>query len=114
MDEVPRYRPAYTWYVVFLLLVVSTLSFVDRQILNVMIGPVQRDLGGISNTQTSLVMGLAFALFYNLISWPAGLLTDRYNRRNLMTAGVAAWSIMTARCGWCSTEPFCCFRLRRR
>ena len=98
-DGTPRYRPAYVWYVVFLLLMASTLSFIDRQILNVMIGPVQRDLGGISDTQISLVMGLAFALFYNLMSWPAGVLTDRYNRRNLMAAGVAAWSVMTALCG---------------
>ena len=88
-----------TWYLIFLLLLASTLSFVDRQILNVMIGPIQRDLGGISDTQMSLIMGFAFALFYNFMSWPAGVLTDRHNRRNLMAAGIAAWSAMTVLCG---------------
>ena len=81
------------------LTIASTLSFIDRQILNVMIGPVKRDLGGISDTQVSLIMGLAFALFYNLLSIPAGRISDRYNRRNLMVAGVASWSLMTALCG---------------
>ncbi len=94
-----EYSPRYLWWVVAVLTVASTLSFIDRQILNVMIGPIKRDLGGISDTQVSLIMGLAFALFYNLMSYPAGRLTDRYNRRNLMAAGVASWSAMTALCG---------------
>ena len=94
-----RYSERYLWYVVGILTVASTLSFIDRQILNVMIGPVKRDLGGISDTQVSLIMGLAFALFYNVLSYPAGRISDRYNRRNLMVAGVAGWSIMTALCG---------------
>ncbi len=87
------------WYLIGLLLLASTLSFIDRQILNVMIGPIQRDLGGISDTQMSLIMGFAFALFYNFMSWPAGVMADRYNRRNLMAAGVAGWSLMTVFCG---------------
>ncbi len=77
----------------------STLSIIDRQILNVMIGPVKRDLGGISDTQVSLIMGLAFALFYNLMSYPAGRIADRSSRINLMTFGVAGWSLMTMLCG---------------
>ncbi|MFM8353420.1 MAG: MFS transporter [Gammaproteobacteria bacterium] len=89
----------YLWYVVFVLTLASTLSFIDRQILNVMIGPVKRDLGGISDTQISLIMGLAFALFYNVMSVPMGRLADSANRRNLMVAGVAGWSLMTALCG---------------
>ena len=91
--------PGRTWYLILLLLLASTLSFIDRQILNVMIGPIQRDLGGISDTQMSLIMGFAFALFYNFMSWPAGVMTDRHNRRNLMAAGIAAWSAMTVLCG---------------
>jgi len=94
-----RYSTRYLWYVVFVLTLASTLSFIDRQILNVMIGPVKRDLGGISDTQISLIMGLAFALFYNLMSIPMGRLSDRANRRNLMIYGIAGWSVMTALCG---------------
>jgi len=94
-----RYSNRYLWWVVIVLTLASTLSFIDRQILNVMIGPVKRDLGGISDTQMSLIMGLAFALFYNVMSFPMGRLADRANRRNLMVFGVAGWSLMTALCG---------------
>ena len=94
-----RYSTRYLWYVVFVLTLASTLSFIDRQILNVMIGPVKRDLGGISDTQVSLIMGLAFALFYNVLSIPMGRLADRGDRRKLMIYGVAGWSVMTSLCG---------------
>lgn len=97
-----RYSSRYLWYVVFVLTLASALSYIDRQILNVMIGPVKRDLGGISDTQVSLIMGLAFTLFYNALSIPMGRLADSANRRNLMVWGITGWSIMTSLCGMAS------------
>lgn len=95
----PVHSERYLWYVVAILTIASTLSFIDRQILNLMIGPVKRDLGGLSDFEVSLIMGLAFSAVYNLLSYPAGRLADSGNRRNLMAAGIAAWSVMTALCG---------------
>ncbi|MDJ0877538.1 MAG: MFS transporter [Halieaceae bacterium] len=97
-----RWSNLYLVYVVVMLTLASTLSIIDRQILNVMIGPVKRDLGGISDTQVSLIMGFAFSLFYSFLALPAGWIADRYNRRNLMAAGIVGWSIMTALCGMAS------------
>lgn len=97
-----RYPVRYLWYVVFVLTLASTLSYIDRQILNVMIGPVKRDLGGISDTQISLIMGLAFTLFYNALSIPMGRLADRADRRKMMFWGVTSWSLLTAACGLAS------------
>ncbi len=93
----------YLWYVIILLTLASTISIIDRQVLNVMIGPVKRDLGGLSDFQVSLIMGLAFTSFYTLMSYPAGWIADRHNRRNLMAVGVTAWSIMTMACGMAGT-----------
>jgi MFS family permease len=95
----PSWSNRYLGYVVLMLTLASTLSIIDRQILNVMIGPVKRDLGGISDTQVSLIMGFAFSLFYSFLALPAGWIADRYNRRNLMAAGIVGWSVMTALCG---------------
>ena len=53
----------YKWYVVLFLTVAATLSFIDRQILGVMIGPVKRDLG-INDEQIGLLIGFAFTIFY--------------------------------------------------
>ena len=87
------------WYVVFLLTIASTLSFIDRQILNVMIGPIKRDLGGLSDTEISLIIGLAFSAVYSLTTLPLARIADRYSRRNVIAAGIFSWSAMTALAG---------------
>ena len=87
------------WYAVFLLTLASTLSFIDRQILNVMIGPIKRDLGGLSDTEISLIIGLAFSLIYSATTLPLARIADRYSRRNVIIAGVFSWSAMTAMAG---------------
>lgn len=94
----PGAKLGYAWYVVALLLLAYTLSFIDRMILSLLVGPIRHDLG-LSDTQMSLLMGLAFAIFYSALGLPIGLAADRMNRRNLIVAGVAIWSLMTALCG---------------
>lgn len=89
--------PAYAWYVVAVLLVAYTLSFIDRMILSLLVGPIRADLG-ISDTQMSLLMGFAFAIFYSALGIPLGWLADQRGRRGLIVAGIAAWSVMTAAC----------------
>ena len=92
-------RPAYSWYVVAVLLLAYTLSFVDRMILSLLVAPIKAALS-ISDTEVSLLIGLAFALFYTLLGLPIAWIADRWNRRNLIIAGVALWSAMTAGCGF--------------
>lgn len=75
------------------------LSFVDRQILSLMVEPVKRDLG-INDLQMGLLQGLAFALLYAFVGIPIGLLADRISRRRIIAAGVVFWSACTALCGF--------------
>ncbi|WP_293377645.1 MFS transporter [Phenylobacterium sp. SCN 70-31] len=89
----------YAWYVVAILLVAYTLSFIDRMILSLLVGPIRADLG-ISDTQMSLLMGFAFAVFYSVLGVPLGWMADRGSRKGLIVAGIAAWSVMTAVCGF--------------
>ena len=63
----------YAWYVVALLIVAYTFSFIDRQILTLMVGPIRETLK-ISDTGLSLLHGFAFALFYSVMGIPAILL----------------------------------------
>lgn len=53
---------AYAWYVVLLCMLAYIFSFIDRQILALMIEPIKADLN-LSDTQFSLLHGLAFSLF---------------------------------------------------
>lgn len=98
-DVVPPYpEAAYSWYVVVVLTLAYTVSFIDRQIMALMVEPIRRDLG-ISDTQMSLLLGLAFAIFYTLLGIPLARLADRYSRRMIITWGIAIWCVMTAGCG---------------
>ncbi len=94
----PARSSRYAWYVVIVLMAAYTLSFIDRQILSLLVEPIKRELGA-SDTQIGLLQGLAFALFYTLLGLPMGWIVDRFNRRNLIVAGVALWTLMTAACG---------------
>src|SRR3546814_16212719 len=76
-------RPAYGWYVVGVLLLAYTLSFVDRMILSLLVAPIRTALD-ISDTEVSMLIGLAFALFYTLLGLPIAWLADRWHRRNLI------------------------------
>ncbi|MDP9140261.1 MAG: MFS transporter [Pseudomonadota bacterium] len=93
-----RAATLYPWFVVAILMIAYVFSFIDRQILNLLVGPIRRDLG-ISDTQMSLLMGFSFAIFYTILGIPLGRLADSKSRRGLIAAGVIVWSIMTALCG---------------
>ncbi|MBM3515661.1 MAG: MFS transporter [Alphaproteobacteria bacterium] len=96
--EPPYPSAAYSWYVVVVLMLAYVFAFLDRQILSLLVGPIKRDLN-ITDTEMSLILGLAFAVFYTLLGIPVGRLADRANRRAIIAWGIAIWSVMTAVCG---------------
>ena len=85
-------------YVLFILVVVYTFNFVDRQIIGILAIPIKEDLG-LTDTQLGLMGGLAFALFYTGLGIPVAMLADRFSRTWIMTAALTIWSAMTAACG---------------
>ena len=89
---------AYRWYVVGVLTLAYLISFLDRQILALMVEPIKDDLN-LTDTQISLLMGFAFSLFYVTMAIPLGRLADRKSRRVIITVGIVFWSLMTAACG---------------
>ena len=80
------------WGTVIALLVAYILSFADRQIMSLMVGPVKADLG-LSDTEFSLLSGLAFALFFTVMGLPLGRLADRSTRRVIVAGGTLAGGI---------------------
>ncbi|MBL8645523.1 MAG: MFS transporter, partial [Rhodospirillaceae bacterium] len=96
--EPPYPSAGYAWYVVVILMLAYVFAYLDRFILTLMVEPIKRDLG-ITDTQMSLVLGLAFAIFYTVLGIPIGRLADHKNRRTIVAVGIAVWSVMTAACG---------------
>ena len=88
----------YRAYVMFMLVVVYTFNFIDRQIIGILAVPIKADLA-LSDTQLGLMGGLAFALFYTALGIPIAMLADRRNRTWIMTIALTLWSVMTAICG---------------
>lgn len=73
-------------------------SYMDRQILSILLEPIRADLK-LNDIQLGLLTGLAFALFYATLGIPVARLADRGNRRNIVVASLAVWSLFTALCG---------------
>jgi MFS family permease len=84
--------------VVAVLWVAYVLSFLDRQILSLLVEPIKRDLV-LNDTQVSLLQGLAFAVFNAVGGLPLGRWVDTGRRVRIVSVGVAFWSLMTALCG---------------
>jgi len=92
-------RAGYAWYVVLILFLTYVVSFLDRQILTLLVEPIKADLE-ISDTMVSLLHGFTFAIFYTLFGLPLGRMADHHNRTRMIMGGVALWSAMTAACGF--------------
>jgi MFS family permease len=89
---------AAAWYATVILTLAYTFSFVDRQVLNLLVEPIRHDLG-LSDTSISFLQGLAFVIPYVLMSVPIGRLVDKFNRILVLIAGVLFWSVATFGCG---------------
>ncbi|MEZ5457971.1 MAG: MFS transporter [Steroidobacteraceae bacterium] len=94
----PWPEPRRAWTVVAILLLANAVSFVDRQVINLLTEALKQDLG-ISDTQIGLLQGVAFGVFYTLVGLPLGRLSDRWNRRSVILLGAGLWSLMTSACG---------------
>lgn len=91
-------KPAYAWYVVVLMMCFYVLSFMDRQIIAVLLEPIKIDLD-LTDVQISLIGGVSFGLFYSVVGIFIGRLADSLNRPWLIAMGVFIWSLTTALCG---------------
>jgi MFS family permease len=101
-DPVPlpsEATPGSAWMMLVILSVTVIVAFTDRQILSLLVEPVKSDLG-LTETRFSLVQGLAFAASYSTGALLMGRLADVFNRRNLLMAGIALWTIATVGCGY--------------
>lgn len=68
------------------------------QILNILVDPIKAALS-VTDTQYSLMQGLAVAVFASLLGLPAAMVADRGNRRRVVMVGVVIWSGATVACG---------------
>lgn len=87
-----------SWLIVVVFLIFYIFSHIDRQIISMMVGPIEKAFD-LTDLQLSLLMGPAFALFYVICGLPMGWLVDRVSRKWLAIGGVVVWGLATVYCG---------------
>ncbi len=95
----PWPRPAYSWYVVALLVLAYASGVVDRIVIGLLVEPIKNDLN-LSDSEIGIIQGFAFAVFYSLFTLPVGLLIDRWRRVPVLWMGIAVWSTATIAAGF--------------
>lgn len=85
------------WGVLAVLMLASIVSFVDRQVVAIVVEPMKADLE-ISDSQIGWLYGV-FAIFYAAAAWPIAVLADRKPRKYIIAIGIFFWSVMTVLCG---------------
>ncbi len=93
-----RERGVYRWYVLSMLVLVYAFSYMDRQIVSILLEDLRLEFD-MTDTQLGLLSGLAFALFYATLGVPIARLADRTNRVRIVAIAITFWSAMTAICG---------------
>lgn len=89
----------YRNFVLTMLTLVYVFNFVDRQLLVILQESIKKELK-LSDTQLGMLSGFTFAIFYVTMGIPIARLADKGNRRNIVTASLSLWSLMTACSGW--------------
>ncbi len=89
-------------YVLILLMIAYTLSFLDRQVLSILVEPIKTELR-VGDALMGLLTGPIFVIFYTFIGIPIAWLADRRSRPLIITVSLALWSGFTALSGTASS-----------
>ena len=98
MKSEHRVGSSAAWWALLLLTATYTFSFIDRQIINLLVDPIRTDLS-LSDSQVSFLQGLAFVLPYVILSIPLGRIVDRANRIRVLVFGILIWTVSCVTCG---------------
>ncbi|NUU38274.1 MFS transporter [Pseudomonas sp. C2B4] len=88
-------------YALGVLLLAYVFSIMDRQVLSLLVGPIQQSLH-VNDAWMGMLHGFTFAAFYSLAGLPIARLIDRGNRRLIIMVGIGLWCLATAASGLAS------------
>jgi len=88
----------YAWGVLGLMVATTAFNVADRNLMNILIPPIQAEFGA-SDLQMGLLVGVAFAVVHNATILPVAFWADRGPRRLIIAGGLFLWSGLTALSG---------------
>jgi MFS family permease len=86
-------------YILFVLTLVYVVNYLDRQILGILLPYIQKEFV-LNDFEGGLLSGTVFAVIYATLGVPLATVADRWNRRNLIAASLATFSLMTVLSGY--------------
>lgn len=89
---------AYKKYMLGMLLVILAFSYVDRQLLALVLQDIKLEFG-LTDSELGFLSGFAFAIFYSVMGIPIARWADRGNRVTIITITTVLWSIAVTLCG---------------
>ena len=93
----PWASPKVAWFTLTMIGLVTMFGQMDRAIFYLLVQSIKRDLV-ITDTEISLLMGMAYSAAYLLVGLPVARWTDVGKRKFILPAALAAWSAGTAIC----------------
>lgn len=91
--------PLSAWLSLAVLVVVGIYAVIDRQIFVLLAEPIKKDMA-LSDTQLGLLQGVGLALVGVVTIYPISWLADRFDRRIVVAACIALWSLAVIACGF--------------
>lgn len=86
----------------WLLVGLYVLSFFGRQIISLMVDPIEKNLG-LTEVQIGLLIGFAFTLLFTIGGIVFGWVVDAYPRKLIIFCGTLAWSLSCIGCGFAAS-----------
>lgn len=87
-----RRDSGYAWYVAGVLALCQMVSFIDRQLINLLVTPIKADFR-LTDTSVSLLIGVAFTIVHVALAIPLGRLVDRGHQRSMILICGILWSL---------------------
>jgi predicted MFS family arabinose efflux permease len=88
----------YKMYALALLVLVYVSNYADRVLMAILMPAIKAEFA-LSDFQLGLLGATMFAIFYATLGIPIAMYADRGNRKLVIVAATAVWSVMTALCG---------------
>ena len=86
-------------YILVLLMLAYVLSFLDRQVLSILVEPIKADLH-LKDADIGILTGPIFVIFYTFLGVPIAWAADRTSRPAIIAGSLALWSGFTALSGF--------------
>jgi predicted MFS family arabinose efflux permease len=81
-------------YVLVIMTLIYVVNYLDRQILAILMPQIKVEFG-LNYKEIGYLIGPAFAVVYAILGVPLAVIADRANRRNIIAASLAVFSVMT-------------------